>query len=129
MRRDDLIITLPFPLSANRIWRSFARGKRVATIKTKEYRDWLDDARPIAEAAMIVQGAEVLTGPLAVTLSVRQPDRRKRDIDNMNKSVLDCLEGIAFENDNQIEDLRTYWDGSDGPARCVVRLRPLGRAA
>ena len=45
-------------------------------------------------------------GPLAVG----RPDRRKRDIDNINKATLDLLEHVGvLENDHYVHDLRSYW--------------------
>ncbi len=34
-------------------------------------------------------------------------DRRRRDIDNLEKLVLDALEGVVWANDSQIEDLHS----------------------
>lgn len=47
-----------------------------------------------------------LQGPLAVTVDLYWPDRRKHDVDNI-KVLLDALSGIAWEDDGQIVDLRT----------------------
>jgi len=32
-------------------------------------------------------------------------DNRKRDVDNYSKPILDSLQGVAYDNDNQIKDL------------------------
>jgi Holliday junction resolvase RusA-like endonuclease len=45
-----------------------------------------------------------LTGPLAVTIDLYWPDRRKHDADNI-KVLLDALTGIVWEDDGQISDL------------------------
>lgn len=42
---------------------------------------------------------------LAVKIEINQPDRRKRDIDNIIKPTLDALIGIAYEDDSQIDYL------------------------
>ena len=46
-----------------------------------------------------------LRGNLAVTLNQFYGDNRKRDIDAYIKIVLDAMEGIVYENDNQIVKL------------------------
>lgn len=49
-----------------------------------------------------------MQGPLALRILAYPPDRRERDIDNIQKPLLDALEKAnAYENDNQIKDLHT----------------------
>ena len=48
-----------------------------------------------------------LEGPYSVWIQVRPPDRRKRDLDNLLKPVLDSLtEYEAITDDSDITDLR-----------------------
>jgi len=42
---------------------------------------------------------------LKVNLILKFKDKRKRDIDNYTKLTFDALEGTAYKNDNQIEEL------------------------
>jgi crossover junction endodeoxyribonuclease RusA len=50
-----------------------------------------------------------LAVPLEIRIAAFPPDRRKRDLDNLLKSVLDCLEASGvIENDNLIESLSIY---------------------
>jgi len=52
---------------------------------------------------------KALAVPLEVRIAAFPPDRRKRDLDNLLKSVLDCLEASGvIENDNLIESLSIY---------------------
>jgi len=45
-----------------------------------------------------------MAGPLAVFIEVYPPDRRRRDIDNLLKAIIDSLEhGGVFHDDSQIE--------------------------
>jgi len=47
-----------------------------------------------------------LTGPLAVAIDLFPPDRRRRDVDNAIKSLLDALQhGGAYADDHQIDEL------------------------
>src|SRR5690606_15498278 len=47
-----------------------------------------------------------LEGPLAMRIVVFPPDRRRRDLDNCLKSLLDALEhGGAYHDDSQIVSL------------------------
>lgn len=57
-------------------------------------------------------GHEPFTEPLSVLLmfvtSKRREDRTSGDIDNYAKTVLDALNGIAWEDDRQIVHLTTH---------------------
>lgn len=48
----------------------------------------------------------VLTGPLKVTAVFHRPDLRRRDLDNLQKSLYDALKHAGvYEDDSQIEHL------------------------
>lgn len=49
-------------------------------------------------------GCRPIKGPVSVTLDVFT--RRKLDVDNIAKSVLDGLNGVAYWDDDQVVDLR-----------------------
>ncbi len=46
---------------------------------------------------------EPLDGPLEIDIRVYPPDRRRRDVDNLQKALLDAFEhGGAYTDDSQI---------------------------
>jgi len=48
-----------------------------------------------------------LEGPLDVHITAYPPDRRKRDLDNIPKSILDALtHANVWGDDSQVDDLR-----------------------
>ena len=47
-----------------------------------------------------------LDGNLSIDITFELKSSRKRDIDNMLKSLIDSLEGILYDNDSQIFELR-----------------------
>lgn len=54
-------------------------------------------------ALLAAQGIRPALGRLAVTFEVFPPDRRKRDLDNLLKSLIDALEhGGTFPDDSRI---------------------------
>lgn len=53
----------------------------------------------------------------------------KGDADNLAKSVLDGLNGIAYNDDRQIEELHIYVDRVGKPARTEVEIRTKGDPA
>jgi Holliday junction resolvase RusA-like endonuclease len=77
------VIELPFPPSTNRLWRVV--GNRA--ISSKHHREWVAHAG----AELLVQRIKKHTGPVAITIELGLPDRRRRDIDNCCKPLLDLL--------------------------------------
>ena len=95
--------TLPWPPSVNTYWRTF-RGRMIISSAGRLYRH-------AVESEVLSQGAgKHLTGQLIVEIQAFRPDRRKRDLDNLLKAVLDgCTHAGVWEDDSQICDLRIYW--------------------
>jgi crossover junction endodeoxyribonuclease RusA len=97
-------ITLPFPPSTNTYWRHPTKGKlagrHLISEKGREYR--------LAVQRLVGQRAP-LSGRLAVSIEAYMPDRRRRDLDNLLKGLLDALTHAGvWVDDNQVDDLRIY---------------------
>ena len=75
--------------------------------KGREYRDAVNVAVANAFEAEDVEDPRPLLGRLKVVIKATMPDKRRRDIDNINKAALDAM-GYAgiYGDDNQIDDLR-----------------------
>jgi len=57
-------------------------------------------------AILAAMGVQPMAGSLTVWIDVYPPDRRRRDLDNIIKSLLDALEhGDAYHDDSQIDSL------------------------
>lgn len=92
-----MTLTLPIPPSMNRYWRSIDRGRVIISKEGREYRE-----RVIA----LCRGCKRLTGPLWVRIEFYPPDKRRRDLDNLLKPLLDALAyGGVYEDDSQIDRL------------------------
>ena len=117
-------VTLPWPPTINTYWRHKVVGK-LATVYVsalgKIYRKAVNDL--VMEAAM-VQRYLKQAGPLRVVIEAFPPDRRKRDLDNILKSLLDSLTHAGvWEDDSQIEDLRIYRSTIAGMVKVRVYAR------
>jgi crossover junction endodeoxyribonuclease RusA len=111
-----MILTLPYPPSANVYWR-VARGK---VIKSNEARTYQEAAGWLAKS----QGAELLEGPVCVRLNVYRP-QRSGDLDNRIKPLLDSLQGILYTNDDQVEEIHAYrYDDKQNP-RVEIEVVPV----
>ena len=96
-----LEITLPWPPSLNSYWRSVP-GKGV--LISKDGRDYRER---IIAMAVAQKWQSFGSQRIKVEIEAWMPDRRKRDLDNLLKSVLDCMtKAGVWDDDSQIDDLR-----------------------
>lgn len=96
-------IRLTYPPSLNRYLRTF-RGRQVRSAEANRYK---------FEAAYRAKqsGMELLSGKVAVYVNLHPKTRKKEsksnirciDLDNCCKVALDALQGIAYEDDRQVE--------------------------
>ena len=89
---------LPYPPSVNHYWRRV--GAR--TLISRAGRAFRERVCSLLAARQI----DPLAGPLAVQIEVFPPDHRRRDIDNLQKALLDAMQhGGAYYDDSQIVSL------------------------
>ncbi len=89
---------LPYPPSINHYWRRV--GYR--TLISREGRRF----RQEVVATLAAMNVQPVRGDVAVNIIIHPPDRRRRDVDNVIKALLDALEhGGAYGDDSQIVDL------------------------
>ena len=97
-KRRALEFDLPFPPSVNHLWRRV--GTR--TLLSRRGRAFRQ------EVCVLLRGRRLkpLDGPLEIFIDVYPPDRRRRDVDNVQKALLDALaHGGAYHDDSQIARL------------------------
>ena len=97
-----MVLTLPYPPSINHYWRRV--GPR--TLISREGRTF----RRNVCALLGGSGARKppAGGRIALAMDAFPPDRRRRDLDNLQKSVLDALEHAGvYLDDSQIDILLT----------------------
>ena len=77
----------------------------------------------VGYAARFEYKQEPYRGPVVVRLVFYMANRRRRDLDNLSKAVLDALNGIVWVDDTQVEALHLYkFTDADDP-RVVVHVR------
>ena len=97
-------LTLPWPPSVNGYWRSIQRGKYATQILSQRAREYQALVKSIVGFRPL---ATRHTGRLRVAIILHPPTRRKVDLDNFNKGLLDSLtKAGVWEDDSQIDDLR-----------------------
>jgi len=138
-----ILLTLPYPVSANIYWRSFVPpgGKRAITHVSNEAKSY---RRQVEQACALAGIRQPLTGRIAMAVRLfptRPQDwaRRARkhgaswdddvrciDLDNANKVLLDALKGIAFEDDRWVRRLQSERMEPDANgARVIVAIEQL----
>jgi crossover junction endodeoxyribonuclease RusA len=108
-------LTLPYPPSANTLYRTIVRGKRAMPIKSAEHRAYF------AAVALLARGVKPLQGRLEVTLRLYRP-RRVGDVDGPVKALLDSLNGLAWDDDSQIEVLHVFRHDDKANPRVEVEV-------
>lgn len=111
-------LTLPYPPTINHYYVRTKRGMAIGTVGLVY--------RSAVKAHVREAKCDTLTGALAVTIHAYPPDKRKRDIDNIQKCLLDALEKAhVYENDNQIKDLHTIMCEPCKGGKAVVAIRNI----
>lgn len=109
--------TLPYPPTVNTYWRSIGRGRVIISKEGRQYREMV---------CALLSGIQPAEGRLRMTIAAVTPDKRRRDLDNIPKALLDALKHAgAYEDDSQIDDLRIYRAGPEKPGRVECFIERL----
>jgi len=114
-----ITLELPYPPSVNRMYRRV--GFR--TLISREGRAYRSRVCAILRQA----GVQPLDGKLAVGLDVYPPDARRRDVDNVQKALLDAMQhGDVYRDDSAIKKLLTIMRETIVPGgKVIVVVLPL----
>jgi Holliday junction resolvase RusA-like endonuclease len=109
-------LELPFPPSVNHYYRRV--GFR--TLISREGRRFREKVCGLLAGA----GVSPMAGPLVLEIELYPPDHRPRDIDNVQKALLDALEhGGLYKNDSQIVTLIVEKREPVPGGRTLLRIR------
>lgn len=100
---------LPFPPSVNGLFAG--KSRRYAS---KGYNAWKEEARPFVPSVLVA-------GPYSLSLIFDRPDRRARDLGNLEKAVSDLIveRGVVID-DSCCERIVLAW--SDAPPQRESRV-------
>lgn len=140
----SIVLTLPYPISANRYWRPVRIGSHITIVPTKEAKAYRASVGSIAKAAGV---CTPIRGRVQVEVQLypnRPQDWKKRmqkqgavwddsvmciDLDNANKVLLDALKDVAIEDDKWVRRIVAERMEPDGEARVVVKITPIAMPA
>jgi crossover junction endodeoxyribonuclease RusA len=110
-----MLIDLPLLSSLNRLWRS-NRGR---VHRSVPYAAWLKEAG----WSLLQQRPKRLTGWVRISIAAGVPDRRRRDLDNTLKALLDLLvEHQVIEDDARVAAIEVRWDGAVPAGRVLLEV-------
>lgn len=95
-------LTLPYPPTLNNLFKNVRNGR----VKSAAYNGWL------AQALVALRGQRPTkhAGSFRCTILLTRPDRRRRDIDNTVKAILDLLTTAGvIEDDHLAQSLTVAW--------------------
>ena len=108
---------LPYPPSVNSIWR-----RSGTTIhKSSKYKKWIRDAGWQVAA----QKPGGIKGPYAMSIQAVRPDKRRRDLANLEKVVSDLLQSLGVVEDDSYAELISMRWVTTGEG-VTVRITPAG---
>ena len=110
-------IILPWPPSVNTAYPTTRSGRRVLSKKGKEY-------QKIVWALCAKQNIKMVRGPVQIVIQAFPPDKRKRDVDNLFKMILDGLQkAYIIEEDSLVYHLAITKNVPMPPGRVEIDLQ------
>lgn len=121
---ERLRIVLPWPPSVNHSTAPNGRGGKILTDEHRRFREAV--ALRVVAAGTPRFRAEAR---LAVEIHLTPPDRRRCDIDNRIKAVLDALQrATVFHDDEQVDDIHVIRGAVmiPGEGSAVITIKEIG---
>lgn len=113
-------LNLPWPPS-NNVYYRHNRGRTHISAEGKAYREAVIYMTRAQDAKRF--GVQ----PIAVRVVANPPDRRRRDLDNLCKSVFDALtQARVWDDDSQVHDLHLRWGEVVKGGGLVVTINEIG---
>lgn len=113
-------LSLPYPPSVNHYWRR-AGSRTIVSAEGRRY-------RAAAARTLAMRRIRHFEGRVSVRVVVHPPDRRRRDLDNVLKALLDALAqpGGAYRDDSQIDGLEVLRGEVVKGGLVVVTVEAIG---
>ena len=109
---------LPFPPTVNNYYKKAAHGGKYISNKGRKFRD------DVIDTVKEQMPGVYLDYRLLVEIVLFPPDKRQRDVDNYNKSLLDALtHSGVWEDDSIIDQLFVYrGEVRSRSGSCYIRI-------
>jgi len=117
-------ITLPWPPTVNTIKAAIVVKGRTRMILSKKGRQYFDT---VAGIIMETKPRRFGSARLKIIIFCYPPDRRRRDLGNLDKVLMDSLQKAGVYDDDSQIDVQTFFRGGlcKNGGRVVVRLEEI----
>ena len=120
----DVHLVLPWPPSVNAYYRHLSKGPLAGrTLISKDGRVYRDTVTEIIKRRKL----KTMESRLMVTIEANPPDRRRRDLDNLLKALLDALVHSGAIADDWVKVKREYYTPY-GKVKVKEYVSPYGYA-
>lgn len=118
---EDIVLHLPWPPTVNSYYKVTRHGQRYLDKKVRAFRAVVDEAMNEQAPGL------VLDDRLFLEVYLFPPDKRKRDLDNYMKGLLDSVtEAKLWIDDSLIDQLHIYRGESIKEGAVVVSVSDAG---
>jgi crossover junction endodeoxyribonuclease RusA len=101
---EDIVLHLPWPPTINNYYKMTRQGQRYLDKRVRVFRQDVEDCLMVQAANL-----DTIDEPIFMEVYLYPPDRRKRDLDNYMKGLLDALtEAGLWTDDVLIDQLHIY---------------------
>ena len=116
-------VDLPFPPTANTL---FPTGRNNRRFKSPKYKAWIKSAETAFYQQFphwLVDPVPTILGEVHVVMHFGRPDKRRRDLANLEKATTDFIVNMGvIEDDCLIQSLFMMWSPIEG---CHVAIRGI----
>ena len=126
-----ITVQIPYPPTLNNLFKNVRKGR----VKTDAYNAWVAEGL----VALRRQRPEKHLGSFRATILLTRPDRRRRDIDNTVKAIMDLLKKAGVIEDDRLAQSLTVawaWDAITPRGSVTLAIEPaefpiylMGKAA
>lgn len=118
-------LTLPYPPSCNHAWKKGANGRMYLNPRVEVFRTQVFAAVADLRTKKTIS-SEPIACDCAVMVELNKSDRRRRDIDNPMKQLLDALTfAKVWNDDSQVQIMLTFFGKNKKHGSCNVLVCPL----
>lgn len=119
-------LKLPYPVSANRYWKTRVIKNFAQTYLSAEAKDYRKQVMRLAANFKTVQGDVSIGLVLAPRLTKKnEASRVLMDLDNSIKVTLDALIGIAYVDDRQVKHITAEYGPPEKDGALHVTIKEL----
>lgn len=122
----ELKFKLPYPVSANRYWRTRVIKKYAQTYLSAEAQEYKRTAKMIAGDTACIQG-DICIGLVLAPKFTKKNEASKvlMDLDNSIKVTLDALIGIAYVDDKQVKRITAEYGKPEVGGALYVTVKEM----